>query len=727
MQSASAAGHSAAAVSHGRPGKPPRAAAKDFERQVRDQVKHNATISHAAATVTGPHMWDPSLNGGKGGPNPNASTVTVNQTSDMVNQQVQVSWTNFTPSSALIYNASNTYYPVMAAECDSASPASPADCYAAEVGGVSSVSGPDGPDNTSYGTTAPDGSGLVDIHILTGVDNPFLGCSQSHKCSLVIVPAQGGNIAKIPADCADHSGDAGFGGTALGNIDFGSNSNDYLCSWSQRIVIPLTFAPTPKDCKLRNPLFNVAGSPMLGRAMQSWDTALCLGSHGFNINYTPSVAEPQALQELAGGTDVALTTRTAAAQGLSTGTKHYLYAPVAVSAVSVTYWFDNPLTGLPETGVQLDQRLLLKLLTQSYAFENDGCPITVNPPPPLGCDNGVDHNPQNLFVDPEFTQLNPNILEPVNGPIEIPTVISGQTDTTWDVTSWIAANKDAAAFLKGQYDPWGMHLNTAYNGLGYPYNDFVGQDSFPIVQQEYNPVFPLTAVASDMVENWPPGFSVTKDQFGNYPRLPPQPVGERALVTLLDQADSAAYLFPDAAIPNATGTYTEPTTSAMEAALKGMTKAGDGTKQPNLASTDKAAYPLTMVVYAVVPTSGTAHAKAVGIAKFLDYVAGSGQHPGVLPGQLPPGYAPLPASLAAQTRKDAIAVRNQTGATPSKNTNPGSGSASPGSTPTPSATGTPGSVALPAVGPSSAIPGISLVSDAKGGRPRSPGTSSRRC
>jgi hypothetical protein len=449
---------------------------------------------------------------------------------------------------------------------------------------------------------------------------------------------------------------------------------------------------------------------MLDRAIQSWTTALCLGSHGFFVNYTPSVAEPQALQELPGGaTDVALTTRTAEDNGLSLGTRHYLYAPVGVSAVSVAYWFDNPLTGLPQSGVELNQRLLLKLLTQSYAFENDGCPI--NPPPPIGCDNGVDHNPDNLFVDPEFTQLNPNILEPVNGPIEIPTVMSGQTDMTWDLTSWIAANKDAAGFLAGQFDPWGMHLNTNYNKLGYPYNDFVGQDNYPIIAQEYNPTFPLTTVASDMVENWPPGFSITKDQQGNFERLPAQPVGQRALITLIDEADSAAYLFPSAAIPNATGTYTTPTTSAMQAALQGMSKAGDGTEQPNLNSTNKAAYPLTMVIYAVVPTSGTSHAKAAGIAKFLDYAAGLGQHPGVQPGQLPPGYAPLPASLAAQTRKDATAVLNQTGASPPKTTNPGTGTGT-GSTAGSSSTGKPGSVGLPTVGPSAAaIPGISLVSD----------------
>ncbi len=113
-----------------------------------------------------------------------------------------------------------------------------------------------------------------------------------------------------------------------------------------------------------------------------------------------------------------------------------------------------------------------------------------------------------------------------------------------------------------------------------------------------------------------------------------------------------------------------------------------------------------MVVYAVVPTSGTSHTKAAAIARFLDFVAGPGQHPGVQPGQLPPGFAPLPASMAAQTRKDAYDVLHQTGATaPSNNNNGGGNSGSPGSsskhgknsgsgsspaaTPSPGATGNP--------------------------------------
>jgi hypothetical protein len=435
------------------------------------------------------------------------------------------------------------------------------------------------------------------------------------------------------------------------------------------------------------------------------------------ISYDSTIAEPLALTDLGTGqADVALTTRPASAQGISTGSKKYVYAPVAVSAVSVAYWFDNPVTGLPDTGINLNQRLLLKLLTQSYAYENDGCPL--NPPPPIGCDPGVDHNPLNLFADPEFLQLNPEfqsqngqspqVFPPVNAPIELPTVQSGQSDMTWTVTNWIAADKGAKQFLTGQFDPYGTHLNTYYQGLQYPNNSFIGQDPYPLISHEYNPVFPLSLVATDQVENWPPAYQDQKDLQGNYPRWPPQIPGQRALIAILDQGDSAAFLFPAISIPNATGHFVAPTTAHMIAALQGMSSAGDGTRQVNLNSRNKNAYPLTMVIYAVVPTSGLSHAKAAAIARFLDFAAGAGQTPGVQPGQLPPGFAPLPVSMRSQTRKDAFAVLHQTGATSSsKTTNPSTG---PRASSTPNPTKSPGSVSLPTATPSSSTgPGISLV------------------
>jgi hypothetical protein len=607
-------------------------------------------------TVTGPHMYDPAT----GKPFPQVSTVTVSQAAQLVNQMVQVSWTGFTPSTALAYNPENVYYPVMVAECRGTGPASPADCYGATNGGVTSASGPYGPDNTAYATTGPNGTGKADIDILAKAENYFLGCDQAHPCSLAIVPAQGGDVFTSPPKCGDHGDDTGFSGTASGQIDFGANY--YGCSWAKRIVVPLSFARTPASCPHRNAAFSAAGSPMLARAMDSWEAALCAGSHGLTINYDPGVSEPLSLEELASGeADVALTTRTAGAQGINTGPKHYVYAPVAASAVSVAYWFDSPVTGLPQTGVKLDQRLVLKLVTQSYAFLNDGCPQ--HPKSPLGCDKGVDHDKLSLFADPEFTRLNPAIAEPVNGPIEIPTVVSGQSDTTWTVTRWIGASRAASQFLAGQFDPYGEHVNTYYLGDQYPTNTFVNQDPYPIIAHEYSPVFPFSQVATDQVENWPPGTFYIKDQSGNYDRLPAQIPGQRALIAITGQGDAAADLFPVAALRNGAGDYTEPTGAGMAAAVRTMIPAGDGTLQVNQHSANPAVYPLTMIIYAVAPTSGTSHAKAAAIAKFIDYAAGAGQAPGVHAGQLPPGFLPLPAALRAQARKDAQEVRDQTGNT----------------------------------------------------------------
>jgi hypothetical protein len=721
-QTGAAAASGGALAGHTRtPPKASKAQIKQFEAQ----IKHSAAVSKASTTVTGPHLWNPLGNGGKGAPFPNPSSVTVTQTTSLVNQMVQVSWANFTPSGPpgqLVYGASNSFYPVMVAECNNANPSTPTECYGATNAGVPG-SGPNGPLNTVYAVTGPNGTGLADIEVETVVENNFLGCSQSHACSLVIVPAQGGNIFANPPVCTDHSQDTlGFGqATALGARDFGSDPNGYSCSWADKIVVPLTFARTANTCSFKNAVFAMAGSPMMARAMSSWVAALCVGSHGLQINADSTISEPTALTDLSSGQDdVALTTRPASAQGLSTGTKKYLYAPVAVTAVSVAYWFDNPVTGLPDGGIHLNQRLLLKLLTQSYAYENDGCPIV--PPPPLGCDNSVDHDPTNLFTDPEFLALNPDFASqngqapktgpPIDGYLEVPTVLLGQSDMTWTVTSWIDANTDAKNFLTGTFDPYGGHINTSYLNLQYPNNSFIGQDNYILMQHEYTPVFPLTSVAGDQVQNWPPATSVTKDQStGNFPRLSPEIPGQRALIAVLDQGDAAAFRFPVAAIPNGAGRYVEPTTSHMLAALQGMTSGGQGTKQVNFASKNKKAYPLTMVVYAVVPTSGVSHTKAAAIARFLDFAVGQGQNPGVQPGQLPPGFAPLPAGMRAQTRKDAQAVLRQTGATaPSKTTNPNTGS---NSSPAPNPTSSPGSVALPTIAPSAGTgSGISLVNAA---------------
>lgn len=629
-------------------------------------------------------MYDPST----GKDYSQESTVTVSQNTRLVNQMIKVSWTGFTPSANAPYSDETTDYPVMVAECDRLRPTNPDQCFGATNGGADETETQYGATNTAYSVTLSNGTGATDITIFTGAQNQMLGCGQRHACSLVVVPSQGGDSLDYnPPHCDDHSVDTG--GTDTGQYAFTTLPTS-ACSWAKRIVIPLHFAPTPSGCPLRAADFTAQGSPMLARAMAQWQSAICEGSSSIAVQYNSSVNEAQARNAFASGlTDVAFTTEPMTS---GTTTKHaYTYAPVAVSAATVAYWVDNQSTLQPYTSLKLDARLLAKLLTTSYAYGSDGCPSSTG----SSCDSGVDGDPSSFFTDPEFEKLNPAITNYYDTSYQIPTVVSGESDITWTTTSWIAADKSAASFLAGTFDPWGAHVNTYYLGLKYPTDTITTQDPFTPVALQYSPVFPLSKIAYYQALNWQPGLSDSKDDYGNYIALTPETVGERALFAITDESDAAAFLFPTAALENHAGKYVEPTMASMAAAVKDMTVNSDGiTRSVNENSEDPKAYPLTMVIYAVVPTSGISHTKAAKIAQFLRYVADSGQRTGNNPGQLAAGYLPLPESLREQTLKAATEVLDQTGNPSSKPSVAASSSQKPATKPatptaTPSASRTP--------------------------------------
>jgi hypothetical protein len=675
----------------------PRSAAATQAPAQAASAKHCASVT----VPNGPKMYDPTTHK----PFPTASTVTVSQGCNLVNQLVQVSWTNFTPSvpnnsPGPFYTNTATYYAVMVAECHGTAPASMDDCYLADNHGLPLAFGQAGLPNTQYAITTTAGTGRANIDIETNLENSFLGCDPKHPCSLVVVPGQGGALGK----CTDHSGDIGlFGsGNALAANTFSlSTGSSGPCSWNSRIVIPLSFAPTPTGCPRRNSAFSAAGSPMMADAMQQWLTGLCAGRHGMTINYDSTLGEPTAVTNVVSKTDdVALTTLPASADGVSTGGRPFVYAPIAVSAVSVAYWIDSTTTGEQLTGLKLNQRLLAKLLTTSYN-PNVACQGV---PPPANCDPGVEGNPFNIFFDPEFQALNPAIAAAVptqplfTGQASVaPTVLSDPSDMTWTVTRWIGADSSANSYLAGIFDPYGMHVNTYYLGVKYPTNTFQVQDPTLWWANEYQPVFGLARAVNYQAVSQDSGANVSTVQPNGttvYTKDPAEPVGHRALLAIVGQGAAALNHFPTAAIANAAGDYVSPSNAGMAAALSHMITDGSGTRQVDLTNKDPKAYPLTMVIYAMVPTSGLSHAKAAAIGRFLDFAAGAGQTTGVQPGQLPPGYLPLPASLRARTRTLAVQVANQSGnhggggghhhsggGTPSPSSSPGSSSHGSGASP----------------------------------------------
>jgi hypothetical protein len=638
---------------------------------------------------------------------PQRSTVTVSQAGNVTNQEIRVSWAHFTPSSlqgGQGYNQTNTLYAVEVAECKGTHPTQWSQCYLADNGGVAATSGPDGPSNATFTVTAPNGTGAIDIAVETKVENSLLGCDQQHPCSLVVVPGQGGNenVAANTFQCNDHSQDQAL---SLAGPEFTFNSTSGFCSWRDRIVIPLHFAPVDTGCPGSSPQFQAGGSPMMARAMLLWQSGLCGGASPLSFSYDSQVAEPLALREAAGGLfDVALTTRPAGAEGITLpSSRHYVYAPIAVSAVSIAYWIDNTSTLQPVTSLKLSPRLVEKLITMSYSF-GDAC----SPGQPSNsCDKGVNGNPLVPFQDPEFNALNPGIPDP-GQQWEVPIMQSGNSDLTWTLTRWMAANPAASAFLRGRPAPGGMHVNTYFRGLHYPTDIFTNQDPFPVAGRLFNPLLELSKVAVDLSLNQDAGLNFPNPNPPNpppYVQDPAETIGSRALFAITDEADAAGYGFPVAAISNPAGRYVRPTDASMAAALQHMTSDGSGTVQVNLANTDPAAYPLTMVVYAAVPTAGTPHAKAAAIARFLDFAAGAGQTPGEQPGQLFPGYLPLPDAMRAQTRQAATEVANQTGATGSSTGTSSHSSPSP----SPTASPIPSLSAKPTSSPSLSLPTPSIL------------------
>jgi hypothetical protein len=679
----------------------------------------------SALTVHGPRMWDPATmkttgpDAGYGSDYADRSTVTVSQTKNLVYQAVQVSWTGFTPTNfngSAGFDSSQTFYPVMIAECKGADPTNPDQCYGGTSGGTPSLYGPYGPENTVFATTTRNGTGEAVLEVQTVSQNTSLGCSSSQPCSVLIVPAQGGNLQVADPGgspkfvCQNHLYDSSLQ-LASANSDFGGlSTSDAPCSWANRIVVPLHFSPTTSTCPADSGHLTIVGSPMLGTAMNRWDTALCEGSQPLAITDLADVAESEAITQvvLEGTGDVALTTLPSTV-GTTSGQRTYTYAPVAVSATAIGYWADNPNNGTSQTGMRLNPRLMAKLVTLSYDLLQVTCQTGGDPG--VTCDKKIsENNPLDIFEDHEFMRLNPRISEPqaANGFADTPIVMAGDSDMTYELTRWIAANPAAEAFLRGKPDPWGMTVNGYYKNIIYPASDFASSDPTTVMSVAFSPVATLSAVANDLVEATPPGDSydagcpvVNKScPTGPYARFGTEPLGYRALFSVLDTGDTAGFDVPVAAIPNHAGRYVQPTNASMAAALSSMVTAKNGiTQQVNLSSNNPAAYPLTMVIYAMVPTHGVSQATADLVARWLRYVVGPGQVPGDEPGQLPPGYLPLPSNLRAEALAAANAVQHQTG-------NPDT------STPTPTASATlspspAGKVASPSPSPTISLPDVS--------------------
>lgn len=525
--------------------------------------------------------------------------------------------------------------------------------------------------------SATNGKGSVRFEVQTALQANGLGCgtpvttgstTAPQTCWLVIIPRGTGDSGE------PHITQSGLRWDA----------------WKHNIAFKLTFKPLGISCNMGAAERQLRGSELVAGAVSSWQPVLC-NSQGGAI-YTMSNSAESDAASAANSADAAPLALTSRALG---GDQDDLrYAPIAVGGLAISFAIDRAPSagdgtpadqvdkaGLTFDSLKLTPRLIAKLLTSSYL---DALPTYADK-------KHLGSNPRNLLLDPEFLEVNSDIPDWRFQAIVAPSVSDllvpvGRSDAAYQLWRYVLADPDAAAFLAGTADPWGMSvnptsstdakLNPTGEALDVPRDDFPKAD--PVVQAGVNGAAEVNLVTwrpytNDLDQSayltlrgdgqvlgaWDP--QATPPKYGKSVRSLP---GYQKVLGLTDTSSAAKYQVVTASLRNSAGRFVAPTAQSLTAAATAMTPVAG---QPQVVEYDPAgtearsaadAYPLTMPVYAATnPARGDAATRA-DYAAFIRFAATTGQTPGVEAGQLPPGYAPIPASWKAQAIAAAAAIQS---------------------------------------------------------------------
>ncbi len=631
------------------------------------------------------------------------------------------------------------------------------------------------PANGTYAPTGADGKGTAGFDIWTAAENGSLGCSNTVPCSLEIIPIMGISCdptAKgLPVDdqppAEEVDADAGAceaTGLYAPGQPFSTDhrfdpTNDPVIgalwwsasNWRNRVSVPLTFAPPANVCDTldnRIPV-DIYGSELMNQASLLWQARFCQDSKLFKYQHV-STGEPQAESALANGSiSAALVSNPPSSYAIPT-----VNAPVSVTGFAISFAVDGA-DGHPYANLKLTPRLLAKLLTESYwgqiSLQRDFARL-----PASNKYAKMAKNPQDIAVDPDFTRLNPGIGVPTETQASATLLaLSGNSDVMYALTSYINADPDARAFLNGTPDPWGMTVNPSYKGITLPRGVWPLQDTFlspdidlggclrnddgnivpvPILPLIAAPMATLAGIAQAMQ------FAIANPQTACSPVLQAntnkiiggtlkatgrQPTGRQFMLGVTAVGDATLYGLHSASLQSSPGHFVAPTVASMRAAIV-TAKENTSTHTWPMAyaklRTVAAAYPGTMVVYALIPATGVDATTAGELAKFLLYATSDGQKPGEDIGQLPPGYLPMTAAnglsaMIAYTKQAATLVAAQNGTTLPPTSPPagstggsgsgaGSGTGTGATSPVPPPTGKPS--ATPSPSASAYIPPVDL-------------------
>ena len=591
-------------------------------------------------------------------------------------------------------------------------------------------------DNRRNGVTGADGKGSVDIEVYTKESAPSLGCDAAHACSLVVVPldlmtrvwSPQPEAAQYFKDNPAHEVELGPG-TFLGypsaEVSSGLTSMEptryfSASNWARRIVFPLGFVDDGGACPLGGEQVQSAGNEQTAEVITAWQRPLCNGKGAgegqlaLSLNHSVQ-SDTQAAGSFArGSTDLAVVRNAA----LDKATKRAPeLAPLAASGVTFV-WTDERVPW--DTTVNLTPRLMAKLLTESYG----GADWDPNTPTAAG----------SLEQDQDYLQFNPAATDTSNIPLTStasPLLVFGESSAIGELWEWILADPDAAAWVNGAADEWGMTINSTWRGYEggqeFEHRDPAVCPAATVVDfagcgLSGGPTFVSAAIFAEAMKAVVPRAQVSKvvgtqdvaarrvargtqtaasffdrlslqdvtpEVFG-WKTRDPDPVGVRSELAFSNSATAARYRLRTVALQNSSGKFVQPTVTALVHAVNAAVQDPDtGAWSVPVTVADPLAYPVTDISHAEVATSGMTTTAAAKIATVLDWAAGKGQLLGPEAGSLPKGYVPLPAKMQQQTRRIAADVRAQAGALTLQAISGVTPSPTPSATPTVRASATP--------------------------------------
>lgn len=526
--------------------------------------------------------------------------------------------------------------------------------------------------------TDAEGNGSTKFEVRSDVENESLGCSEKVACSIVVIPIQG-------ISCSDEDPACSRGGQfEAGASNYSNQGVDLTASpmlwwsesnWRGRFSVPITFGLPPDACNVlddRAPT-GFYGSELMAQASLQWAPSYCLDKKRFKFQHNKMAdAAGFTLAENGGGAAAFVS-----GKQQTKGTDPMAYAPTAVTGFSIGYVIDRPGNAGPFTRLRLNARLIAKLITQSY----------------LGSELGRGHpgmstNPVSLNVDPEFQALNPGLDTITREAAATLLSLSESSDVITALTSYVAQDKAAMAWVNGKPDEWGMRVNPSYKKVTLPtdewplLDDYVPvtndecrqQNSAPYFTQLAAPVTSMRKIAEAILDAWPNVQTKCERSAITDPwrigRVDRQGVGARFMLGVVSMGDAQRLGLDEASLATRRS-FVGPTERGITKALRlaRPSKSGEEPFTLDMAEMVKAdAYPGTMIVYTAARTANLPPADADKVAQFIEVATTEGQRQGYGNGELPPGYVPLrrsgvTAPLWKQARAVATAISEQKGAT----------------------------------------------------------------